>query len=307
MRPRIIPPALKKGDAIQVVAPAGRPRAIEPVRAGLAVLEQMGFVVRCPERLWPGSGFLADSDAARAEELNRAFADDRVAAIIAVRGGYGSLRMLGGIDLDLVRARPKTLVGFSDITLLHNHLLASLGLVGLHGPVLTSLATSAPDAIARLYHCLTGSWRNTLALPGLEILRGGARVEGTLAGGNLTSLTTLLGTGYDFSWQGLVVVLEDVNEPPYRLDRMLTQLALAGKFDQAAAILLGDFSPGAAPAGESVPADQEWLWQRVLDLTASSRIPVWAGLPSGHRPDNLTLPIGARVVVNNSRGSLELS
>jgi len=125
MKARIIPPALKRGDVIQVVAPAGRPQSIEPFRSGLAVLDQMGFIVRYPERLWPGSGFLADSDAARAEELNRAFADDRSAAIFAVRGGYGSLRMLGGIDLDLVRAHPKLLVGFSDITLIHNHLLAS--------------------------------------------------------------------------------------------------------------------------------------------------------------------------------------
>ena len=307
MTVRLIPPALKKGDVIQVVAPAGRPQSIEPFRSGLAVLDQMGFVVRYPERLWPGSGFLADSDAARAEELNRAFADDRSAAIITVRGGYGSLRMLGGIDLDLVRAHPKLLVGFSDITVIHNHLLASLGLVGLHGPVLTTLAASTPNAIERLYHCLTGSWLTPIALPGLEILRGGAIVEGILAGGNLTSLTSLLGTRYDFSWQGLVVVLEDVNEPPYRLDRMLTQLAIAGRFDEAAAILLGDFNPGDSQRDGAGPLDQEWLWQRVLDLTASSGIPVWAGLPSGHRPDNLTLPIGARVVVNSGRGSLAFS
>ncbi|MGW8158161.1 MAG: S66 peptidase family protein [Desulfoprunum sp.] len=307
MKARIIPPALKRGDVIQVVAPAGRPQSIEPFRSGLAVLDQMGFIVRYPERLWPGSGFLADSDAARAEELNRAFADDRSAAIFAVRGGYGSLRMLGGIDLDLVRAHPKLLVGFSDITLIHNHLLASLGLIGLHGPVLTTLAASPPNAIERLYHCLTGAWRNTFTFPSLEILRGGANVEGILAGGNLTSLTSLLGTRFDFSWQGLVVVLEDVNEPLYRLDRMLTQLAIAGKFDEAAAILLGDFSPGDTRHSETGPVDQEWLWQRVLDLTASSGIPVWAGLPSGHRPENLTLPIGARVVVNSSRRCLAFS
>lgn len=304
MKARLIPPALKRGDVIQVVAPAGRPAAIEPFRSGLAVLDRMGFIVRYPERLWPGSGFLADSDVARADELNRAFADDRSAAIITARGGYGSLRILDGIDLDLVRAHPKIIVGFSDITVIHNHLLASLGLVGLHGPVLTSLAASTPNAVERLYHCLTGAWRNTFTPPGIEILRGGGNVEGVLAGGNLTSLTSLLGTPYDFSWQGLVVVLEDVNEPLYRLDRMLTQLAIAGKLNEAAAILLGDFSRTDAGRDDCGPVDQEWLWQRVLDLTAASGIPVWAGLPSGHRPENLTLPIGAEVVVNSSRGSL---
>lgn len=306
MKDRIIPPPLQQGDTIQIIAPGGQLNSLDRFRDGLDVLAQMGFVVHYPERLWPGHGFLAASDGERAGELNRAFADEKSAAILALRGGYGCLRMLAGIDLDLVRERPKMVVGFSDITVLENHLLAATGLLSLHGPVLNTLADSTPSAIERLYHCLTGSWRNTVSFPGIEILRGGPPVDGTLAGGNLASLVTLLGTSYDFSWNERVIVLEDVNEPVYRLDRMLTQLAFAGKFSEAKAILLGDFFSGSKDGSRDV-ASLEWVWQRVLDLTDSSRIPVWAGLPIGHRADNMALPIGARVVVNSSRGSLAFS
>jgi muramoyltetrapeptide carboxypeptidase len=302
MKNRIIPPPLQKGDPIQIIAPGGQLNSLDRFRDGLEVLTQMGFVVRYPERLWPGHGFLAASDGERADELNRAFADEETRAIMALRGGYGCLRMLNGIDLDLIRRRPKMVVGFSDITVLQNYLLATTGLLSLHGPVLNTLTSSTPPAIERLYHCLTGSWRNTVSLSGIEILRGGPPVDGTLAGGNLTSLATLLGTSYDFSWKNRVIVLEDVNEPLYRLDRMLTQLNLAGKFNEAKAILLGDFSTGGKD--DSSSAACEWIWQRVLDLTDSSRIPVWVGLPFGHRADNMALPIGARVTVNNSRASL---
>ena len=303
MKNRIIPPPLKPGDTIQIIAPGGQLNSLDRFRDGLAVLARMGFVARYPDRLWPGHGFLAASDAERADELNRAFADGESAAILALRGGYGCLRMLNGIDLDLIRKRPKMLVGFSDITVLQNHLLAATGLVSLHGPVLNTLANSTTPAIERLYHCLTGAWRNTVSFPGTEVLRGGPAVDGKLAGGNLSSLSTLLGTPYDFSWKGCVIVLEDVNEPLYRLDRMLTQFALAGKFSEASAILLGDFSTGSKD-GRSDIASQEWVWQRVLDLSESSRIPVWAGLPIGHQADNLALPLGAGVTVTSSRASL---
>lgn len=306
MKNRIIPPPLQQGDTIQIIAPGGQLNSLDRFRDGLAVLAQMGFVVRYPERLWPGHGFLAASDGERAEELNRAFADEESAAILALRGGYGCLRMLSGIDLDLVRNRPKMVVGFSDITVLQNHLLAATGLLSLHGPVLNTLGGSTLSAIERLYHSLTGSWRNTVSFSGIEILRGGPPVDGTLAGGNLTSLVTLLGTSYDFSWTDRVIILEDVNEPLYRLDRMLTQLALAGKFGEAKAILLGSFSTGSKD-GRTDSASLEWIWQRALDLTDSSRIPVWAGLPFGHQAENMALPIGARVTVNSSRASLAFS
>ena len=307
MKNRIVPPPLKKGDTVRIVAPGGRLKSIEPFRDGIAVLEQLGFAVRYPERLWPGHDLFSDSDSARAEELNQAFADDSCAGIMTLRGGYGCLRMLHGVDLGLVRSRPKLLIGFSDITVLLNHLLAQAGLLSLHGPVLTTLAGLTPPAIERFHQCLTGAWQNTVSFPGIEILRGGAAVSGPLAGGNLASLVTMLGTPYDFSWKERVVFLEDTNEPLYRLDRLLTQLALAGKFNEAAAILLGDFFTASGREASGDAAALEWLWQRVLDLTEANRIPVWGGLPIGHLPGNMTMPIGAEARVNSSRGSLAFS
>jgi muramoyltetrapeptide carboxypeptidase len=304
MKDRIIPPPLRKGDCIQVIAPAGQLASIEPFRDGLSVLEQMGFVLQFPENLWPGQGYLADTDRRRAEEFNQAFMDEKVKAVFALRGGYGCLRMLAGIDLDLVRQRPKLLVGFSDITLLHNHLLAATGLISLHGPVLTTLSTSTPATLDRLYRCLGESWQGTSRFPRIEILRGGPEVRGTLVGGNLSSLVTLLGTSFDFSWQDHIVFLEDTNEPIYRLDRMLTQLALAGKFTGLAGILLGDFSLSDPQGDAETLRRKEWLWERVLDLTASSSVPVWAELPAGHCRENLTLPIGASTAMNSSRATL---
>ncbi len=307
MRNRIIPPPLKKGDTVRIIAPGGRLKSIEPFRSGIAVLEQLGFAVRYPDRLWPGSDLFSDSDSTRAEELNQAFADDSCSGIMTLRGGYGCLRMLHGVHLDVVRSRPKLLIGFSDITVLHNHLLSQTGLFSLHGPVLTTLSGLTTPAIERFYQCLTGSWQNTVSFPGVEILRGGATVSGLLAGGNLTSLATLLGTPYDFSWNDRVILLEDTNEPLYRLDRLLTQLALAGKFNEAAAILLGDFFTLSGREDSRDAESLEWLWQRVLDLTEATRVPVWGSLPIGHIPGNMTLPIGAEVRVNSSRGSLAFS
>jgi muramoyltetrapeptide carboxypeptidase len=307
MNKRILPSPLERGDCIQVIAPAGQLASIESFRQGLGILEQMGFSVQFPENLWPGQGFLADTDTHRAEEFNQAFLDDKIKAVFALRGGYGCLRMLEKIDLDLVRQRPKLLVGFSDITLLQNHLLATTGLLSLHGPVLSTLATSTPTSLARLHQCLTGSWRMESRFPNIEILRGGAAVQGILAGGNLSSLVSALSTPFDFSWKDRVVFLEDTNEPPYRLDRMLTQLALAGKFKDVAGILLGDFwSAGSENELEKLRR-KEWLWERVLDLSASSHTPVWAGLPVGHCPENLTLPIGSLVTVKSDRVSLSFS
>jgi len=307
MKTRIVPPPLKKGDCLSIIAPAGQLASIEHFREGLAILQDFGFNVKFPAGLWPGHGFLADNDAQRADEFNQALIDEDSQAILALRGGYGCLRMLDKITVDLVRERPKMLVGFSDITILQNYLFHVAGLLSLHGPVLTTLHTCTPAALERFFHCLNGDWRGALTCPRVEILRGKRNAEGPLIGGNLTSLTSLLGTPFDFSWEGCIVLLEDTNEPAYRLDRLLTQLFHAGKFDQAAGILLGDFSL----SGQSHEVEKlrytEYIWDRILDLTARNQIPVWAGIPSGHCAENLTLPIGAATVMHNGSAALHFS
>ncbi len=308
MKPRIVPGPLKRGDCISIIAPAGRLASIEDFRKGLSILRDSGFHVKFPPELWPGNGFLADDDIRRAEEFNRAMADDESQALLALRGGYGCLRMLDRISLETVRARPKMLIGFSDITILQNYLFHTTGLLSLHGPVLSTFHACTPAAIERFFHCLTGSWQGPVSCPGVEILRGRNDAKGPLIGGNLASLTSLLGTPFDFSWEGGIVLLEETNEPAYRLDRMLTQLFHAGKFEGVAGILLGDFSCIADQADALKKLRySEYIWDRVLAVTARHQIPVWAGIPSGHCAQNLTLPIGAATRMDKASATLHFS
>ncbi len=300
----LIPPPLVAGDTLGIIAPAGQVQDRQRFASGLQILREMGFRVKSPPSLWPGTGYLADTDANRAAEFNRMWADPEVSALMAARGGYGCLRILDRIDLQQVRQSPKLLIGFSDITILHSYLQKEAGLVSLHGPVLTSLAGSSKQARERLQHCLLGNWRNEITWKKMEILRGGRQRRGLLAGGNLSSIISLLGTPFAPRWKERIVFLEDTHEPLYRLDRMLTQLSCAGRFKDIAGLILGDFSI----ANDQDPLQKirhhEAVWQRILELTAQADIPVWGGFPAGHDRNNLTLPLGAPAVMDSDTSAL---
>jgi muramoyltetrapeptide carboxypeptidase len=293
MIPLLIPPPLNKGDTVGIVAPAGRLVDKERFVSGVKILQEMGFAVKFPRDLWPGLEYLADSDENRGDEFNRLIGDSEVKALIALRGGYGCLRMIDKIDLAQVVAHPKMIVGFSDMTILQNFLYDRTGLLSLHGPVVTSLGQVSRAARERLVRCLAGKWHQTLAPPNLEILQNGPAVTAPLVGGNLASLVALLGTRYDFSWDRKILLLEDVNEPPYRIDRMLTQLQLAGKFEKIAGLLLGDFSGPESADSSAQNRYLETIWRRVLELCGDLGIPIWGNFPSGHCRHSLTLPLGA--------------
>ncbi|WP_457576943.1 S66 peptidase family protein [Desulfomarina sp.] len=293
--PSLYPPPLKKGDTLTVIAPAGQLQEPEIFAKGVSLLEEMGFSVKYPRDLWPGNDYLADSDKNRAREFNTFINDPDTAGIISMRGGFGCLRMLDQIDLRQIAAHPKPILGFSDISILHNYLHTRTGLVCFHGPVLTSLPTLTSPALERLYRSLTGQWGAPIDTRQVEILRDGPSSSGRLLGGNLTSLVTLLGTPYDFSWEDAVIFLEDINEPPYRIDRMLTQLFLAGKFDKLSGLILGDFSLSSHEDYLDKIRYKEQVWMRILETTWASNFPIWANIPFGHCPDNFTLPLGATV------------
>ncbi len=293
------PAPLKPGDVIGIIAPAGQLRDLNEFNAGIRLLREMGFQPRFPRELWPGTGYLADTDANRADELNRMWADSEVSALLALRGGYGCLRMAAMIDLEQVRNRPKMLIGFSDITVLHNFFCQETNLISLHGPTLCSLAQSSKESLERFYQCLTGNWRAPLQLKGVEVLRGDEEARGRLIGGNLSTLLTLLGTPFEPEFKERILFLEDVGEPLYRIDRMLTQLWLAGKLQKIAGIILGDFSYNNDMELNEKIRHHESIWSRVLQLTSTTGIPVWGGLPVGHGPENLTLPHGAETVMDS--------
>ena len=293
MNPQLFPPPLKKGDTIGIVAPAGQLQDKMRFIKGIRILHEMGFQVKFPKNLWPGSNYLADSDENRAHEFNRLLLDDEVKGLISLRGGYGCLRMLGKIDLALVAKNPKILVGFSDISVLQNYLFEQTGLVSLHGPVVTSLCQATKDTLVSLYDCLTQAKVHCVRSDSIKVLRDGPEVSAPLIGGNLTSLVTLLGTGYDFSWDNKIVFLEDINEPIYKIDRMLTQLKLAGKFNNIVGLVLGDFSISTDGDEFKNLQYRESVRNRILEVFQDDGSPVWGDFPSGHCNRNLSFFIGA--------------
>lgn len=301
-----IPPPLVPGDTIGIIAPSGQLQDRQKFESGVKALQDMGFQVRFPPSLWPGSGYLADTDTKRADEFNRTWADPEIRAVMAARGGYGCLRILNKIDLPLVRQTQKLLVGFSDLTVLHTFLQQETGRISLHGPVVTSITGSSKPALERFQHCLLGHWPDPITWK-TRILRGGTPRQGILTGGNLSSIVTLLGTPYAPLWKDKIVFLEDTNEPLYRIDRMLTQLFHAGKFKDIAGLILGDFSVSDNQEPFEKIRHHESVWLRTLELTAQSGIPVWGGFPTGHCSDNLTLPIGATAIMESDTFTLKFA
>lgn len=293
MNEHLYPPRLKKGDTIGIFAPAGRLDDQKRFIDGVKILREMGFAVKFPRNLWPGREYLADTDENRGDETNLLLRDPEVKALIAVRGGYGCMRMIDNIDLSLVRDNPKLIVGFSDITVLQNYLYAKTGLVSLHGPVVASLGNADRASLERLYLCLTGEWSQAIQVREIEVLRNGPRTTAPLIGGNLASLVALLGTCYDFCWDNRIVFLEDINEPAYRVDRMLTQLKLAGKLDKIAGLILGNFTFAESSGRNGSTRYLDTIWTRALELCDRQSFPVWGKFPSGHCAHNLTLPLGA--------------
>ena len=223
------------------------------------------------------------------------YKDPEVKAILACRGGYGCLRLLPLLDYGLFHQLPaKAIIGFSDITALLNTISSRSGLVTFHGPNLTTLTSCNRDSQQRFIQTLSHPERFSLHQQG-EILQGG-NASGPLVGGNLATLVHLLATDFAPDWSGKIVLLEDVGEAPYRIDRLLTQLALSGKLDEAAGVLLGSFTNC---------GNEEMIWQRVQELLPEST-PLWAGLPIGHGEENWTIPIGAPMRMDSNAGVVSL-
>ena len=288
----MLPKALERGDTIGLVGPAG-PWQEEALRKGVQILSDLGFQSTIPRNLQDQQGYLAGSDFHRLETFTEVWKNPEVKAVMAVRGGYGSLRILNEIDYDLIRSYPKILVGFSDVTALLSAIVKKTGLTTFHGPMLTTLEISDRESVHHLFSTLCSQTPQPLKPANLEILRPGS-ARGVLLGGNLTTLAHLISTPFELTWQDKILFIEDIGEAQYRLDRMLTHLSLAGRLDNIAGVILGSFINC---------GDQEQLWHRVLELFKQD-IPIWANFPTGHGARNMTMPIGANVEMDSSMGSL---
>lgn len=303
----ILPPPLKKGDTIGLIAPAGPLQNENKFIAGVKLLRESGFEVKFSPGLEfsTGSGYLAGTDLERADEFHKFWADPEVKALVAVRGGYGSLRIADALDMNLIRRQPKILVGFSDISVLLTTIFKKTGLVTFHGPVLTSLIKNDRESIQLFFETLTGRFPPIIRTKGIEILKAG-RAKGRLIGGNLTSLVHLLATPHELSWDNTILFIEDVGEASYRIDRMLTHLYRAKRLDNLAGLLLGSFRMD-VEQNSADENDYDAIWNRVLELFSEKNIPIWGKFPVGHGLQNYTLPLGIEAEMDSSSGSLAIS
>jgi muramoyltetrapeptide carboxypeptidase len=288
------PRALRPGDRLAVVAPAS-PCAEDAVRRGALELETLGFEVPIDERVFAvAGGYLAGEAGQRAAHLQEAFADPSVAGIVCVRGGYGSAQILPLLDARAIAASPKVFVGYSDITALHTWLRQEAGLVSFHGPMLEGRFAdrSRYDRESFMGAVCGIEAMGALVPPALEVWRPG-EASGVLVGGTITQLASSLGTPWAFDPPpGCVLFFDEVNERPYRLDRLLTQLVQAGIVGRAAAIVFNELPGCDEPGGEVRGVDAV---RRVLDGFTG---PIVGGFPSGHTPGaTVTLPFGVRATV----------
>ncbi len=293
-------PALPQEGLIAVIAPAG-PAPLDTEKA-IQWMRARGHELRIFPGVYEKNDYLAGSDEVRLNDLHTAFADPEVKAIICLRGGYGTPRLLDRIDFDLLRRNPKPFVGYSDITALHLAISRYAGFVTFHGPLLNAdlLGDKEPPTVTSFFSLLRGQLKAGSALnhpaayPLTTVEPGIA--HGRLLGGNLSMIAATMGTPYQIDAEGVILFIEDINEPLYRIDRLLTQLRLAGTLHQLRGVLVGDV------AGVDVEALNRLLKQTFEPL----RIPVLSGWRSGHCDPNLTLPMGALVTLDAGEKRLVL-
>jgi muramoyltetrapeptide carboxypeptidase len=278
------------------VAAVSGPVDPDRLAAGVRALELRGYRVVLADNVLARRGFLAGSDAERAAGYRRLLANPAIDAIFFARGGYGAARILPHLDASELRARPRIHLGGSDLTALFAYLARHAGLVAMYGPM---VAVSLHEPGLDWEEVLRGEVPASHAFGPDDVLAGGSG-EGPLVGGCLSLLASLAGTPEAVSADGAVLFWEDVAEPPYRMDRMLTQLERSGTLDRLQAMLIGSISTGANGGGDSSEALSAWL----RDRFAGAPFPVIRGFPAGHIPGTRTLPLGARVRLDADRGVL---
>jgi muramoyltetrapeptide carboxypeptidase len=286
---------VKPGEVIAVAAPAS-PVSRPAWQAGVDLLTGWGFKVRSGPEVFHTRAWGVEADRGVARRFMELWMDPEVKAIMGARGGYGSLKVLPYLDLAKLKAQPKRLVGFSDLTNLLWDLHRRLGLVTFHGPSVAQLAELSPEARDNFYQWLTAPGPQTIIYPKLTVLHPGA-AQGPLAGGNLTTLCHLVGTPFTPQFKDYLLFLEDHNEALYRLDRMMHHLSLAGVLKGVKGVILGAFTNCGGREG----------FQEVMrEALAPLKVPVLMGLPLGHQPDNHTLPLGAWAEIDSQSARMTL-
>jgi muramoyltetrapeptide carboxypeptidase len=290
------PPPVKPGEVVAVAAPASHVTQAA-WEAGVRFLKDWGFKVKSGPEIFQPRAWGREADRELARRFTELWLDPEVKAIVGVRGGYGSLKLLPYLEVAALKRAPKRLMGFSDLTNLLWDLHHRLGLVTFHGPTVGHLAALTEAAREDFYLWLTAPGPRPVAYGGLTMLCPGA-AAGPLAGGNLTTLCHLVGTPFAPQMRGYLLFLEDHHEALYRLDRMIHHLLLAGVLDGVRGLLLGAFTQCGS---------REGLLEVFSAALAPLQVPVLADLPVGHQPENRTLPLGAWARMDAAAGTLTLS
>ncbi|MDT8861879.1 LD-carboxypeptidase [Alkalihalobacillus sp. MEB130] len=302
VNPLIKPAKLEKGDHVAVIAPASSPDK-EAAEQAILLLQQMGLEVEIGSSLKREYGYLAGTDQQRVEEFHEAFLNPKIKAIFCVCGGYGTARIASLIDYELIRSNPKIFWGYSDITFLLHAIYQKTGLITFHGPMLSSDLSGDVHPLTRktfeqLFHPTSLTYSESLRP--IETLVDGY-AEGPVVGGNLTLLASSIGTEFEIDCKNKILFLEDVDEEPYRIDRLLTQLKLAGKLVDARAILLCDFHNCVPPVKRQNSLSLEQLFQ---DHIVPFQKPTLRGFPIGHCSPNVAVPIGITASVNTEERTI---
>ncbi|AKC87942.1 S66 peptidase family protein [Pseudoxanthomonas suwonensis] len=308
---RLLPVPLNPGDTIALVSPSAATDDPFDLQLAREAMEALGFKVKLGPHLGSRWGHLAGSDAERAGDLNAMFADREVRAIVCARGGSGAARLLPLLDYALIRRHPKVLLGYSDITALHNALLTQAGLVSFHGPIGSGSWNSFNvDQFRRVFFERELVEYRNVAEAGDELVPRrnrtvtltGGKARGELVGGNLTVLTALAGSRYLPDFTGKILFLEDVSEAPYRIDRMFSTLKLMGALDRIAGLIFGectDCNPGGGYGSLN-------LQQILDDHITPLKIPAYRGAMIGHIRQQFIVPVGGRVEMDADAGTFRL-
>ncbi len=307
----IKPERLKAGDTIMIIAPAGVEYDKFRLQLSIESLAALGLKVKVAESVMGRHGYFPAEDEVRAAELNRAFADKDVKAIIALKGGWGSARTLPFLDFDMIAENPKILLGYSDITALLNAIHFKTGLVTFHGPTAGSNwgSFSAQNVREILFDGVAQHMENPQTKRDYLTVRENRTqpivsgiAEGRLVGGNLSVLTAIQGTPYFPEIKGKILMLEEVGENIYRVDRMLTQLELGGHFDNCAGIVFGGMTDVDSDGGYGDFSLMDILEQHCQRANK----PAFIGAMFGHIPDKRTMPLGCRVRMNADSGTVTM-
>lgn len=292
------PAPLKKGKKIGIVAPAGAVQG-EQLRTGVETLLGAGFGVELAHGILEREGYLAGDQDKRARALEDFFRREDIDAIFCARGGFGSIQLLPLLEPEVIRLHPKIFVGYSDVSVLLNWLLQKCRLVTFHGPMVAMEMARGLEGRSKefFWGTLLGEkrqWQVQVA----ETYRPG-KVEAEMVGGCLSTIITTLGTPYEIETSGRILFLEDTGERPYRIERMLTHLKMAGKFEDIAGLVFGSFPncEGEGPRG---------LSEIIQELFSTAPYPVVGGLAAGHGEENLLLPFGVKMVLDGKAGVLSL-